>query len=167
MKLLILFITSVLLFTGCSDEDQTNQENLAPKQEVQTEQMAQNSVENFKQQVQEKIQVDSKEVEAKVDALKDSMTRLKDKVVAVVPNDIDEVEIYNGRCAGCHGHNAEKKALGKSAVVQGWSAEKIASVLHGYKNKTYGRELKAMMQSQASKLSDAEIEALSKYISNL
>jgi cytochrome c553 len=70
-------------------------------------------------------------------------------------------------CSSCHGLNADKKALGRSQVIKGWEAKKISFALHGYKNKTYGGSMKGLMKSQVEKLSDADIEAVSTYISKL
>jgi len=72
-------------------------------------------------------------------------------------------DIYK-KCAGCHGVNAEKKALGKSHIIKDWDAKKIASALHGYKDGTYGGPMKALMKGQVAPLSDADIEAVAKYI---
>lgn len=71
------------------------------------------------------------------------------------------------KCAGCHGVSAEKKALGKSQVIQGWEAAKVADALKGYKAGTYGGPMKGLMKGQVASMSDADIEAVSKYISEL
>lgn len=68
------------------------------------------------------------------------------------------------KCAGCHGKKAEKKALGKSAIVQGWSKEDISSALLGYKDGSYGGVMKGVMKSQVSNLSEIEINTLSSYM---
>lgn len=68
-------------------------------------------------------------------------------------------------CASCHGQHGEKAALGKSQIIQGWEAGKIADALRGYKDGTYGGAMKSIMKGQASKLSDADITAISEHIS--
>jgi len=70
-------------------------------------------------------------------------------------------------CSSCHGVNAEKKALNKSQVVQGWSEIQVLSALNGYKDGSYGGAMKGLMKSQVTKLSDADIAVLAKYISEL
>ncbi|NOX15805.1 MAG: c-type cytochrome [Epsilonproteobacteria bacterium] len=70
-------------------------------------------------------------------------------------------------CAGCHGVNAQKKALGFSKVINSWKADKIESALIGYKKGTYGGAMKGIMKTQAVRLSDEKIKILSKYISTL
>jgi len=57
-------------------------------------------------------------------------------------------------CAGCHGDHFEKKALGKSKVVANMSEEEIKNALQGYKDKTYGGPMKAIMYGQISKIGD-------------
>jgi len=89
------------------------------------------------------------------------------KEVAVIDKtEIDGAKIFV-KCSSCHGKNAEKKALGKSHIIRGWAQSKIVDALHGYKAGTYGGSLKAVMKGQAANLSDAEINAVAKYISEL
>ena len=70
-------------------------------------------------------------------------------------------------CATCHGAKAEKAALNKSQIIAGWSADKIAAALNGYKAGTYGGPLKATMVGQVKNLDADAIAALSKYIEGL
>jgi len=71
------------------------------------------------------------------------------------------------KCASCHGVDASKKALGKSQVIKGWSVEKLTNAIEGYKNGTYGGEMKTMMKGQVQDLNAVDINILSKYISKL
>lgn len=71
------------------------------------------------------------------------------------------------RCAGCHGVNGEKKALGKSAAITGWDISKTVAALKGYKDGSYGGAMKGVMKGQVASLSDADIQALSEHISTL
>ncbi len=68
------------------------------------------------------------------------------------------------KCAGCHGQNAEKKALGKSKIIKDMSKEDIIAALKGYKNGTYGGPMKGLMKGQVAGLDDASIEAVATYI---
>lgn len=70
-------------------------------------------------------------------------------------------------CIACHGLKAKKKALGKSQIIAGWDAQKIADSLNGYKNKTYGGAMKTLMYGQVGKLSKEQIDQLAAYISTL
>jgi len=68
------------------------------------------------------------------------------------------------KCSACHGVTGEKKALGKSAIIKGWDAQKTIDALNGYKAGTYGGPMKGLMKGQVAALDDAEIEAIAKYI---
>jgi len=70
-------------------------------------------------------------------------------------------------CSSCHGQHAEKKALNKSKVIQGWSEVQVTTALNGYKDGSYGGSMKGLMKSQVTKLSDEDISALAKHISGL
>lgn len=70
-------------------------------------------------------------------------------------------------CAGCHGANGEKAALGKSQIIKGWDEAKTIAALKGYKDGTYGGAMKGVMTGQVATKTDAEIDALATYISNL
>lgn len=78
----------------------------------------------------------------------------------------DGATLYK-KCAGCHGAAAEKSALNKSQIIQGWDAAKIAESLKGYKAGTYGGPMKGLMKGQIATYSDADIQAVSDYISKL
>ena len=67
-------------------------------------------------------------------------------------------------CAGCHGADFSKAALGKSQVVKGWDAAKIETALKGYKDGSYGGAMKGTMTGQVKALSDADIADLAKQI---
>ena len=67
-------------------------------------------------------------------------------------------------CAGCHGADFSKPAMGKSQVVKGWDAAKIEASLKGYKDGSYGGAMKAVMAGQVKALSDADIADLAKQI---
>lgn len=71
------------------------------------------------------------------------------------------------KCISCHGAKAEKSALNKSQVIQGWEAAKIASALKGYKDGSYGKEMKGIMKGQIGAYSDEEIEFVAEFISKL
>ena len=85
---------------------------------------------------------------------------------AVFAADAPDGKALYVKCAGCHGTDGAKTALGNKAL-KGLSADTIAKALAGYKAKTFGGAKKGMMEAQASHLSDAEIKALAGYISTL
>lgn len=67
------------------------------------------------------------------------------------------------KCAGCHGAQGEKKALGKSKIMKDMSKADFISSMKGYKDGSYGGAMKAVMKPQVMNLSDEEIEALADY----
>ncbi len=67
-------------------------------------------------------------------------------------------------CAGCHGADGKKKALGKSEIIAGWDTAKTEAALKGYKDGSYGGAMKGVMKGQVARLSDADIADLAKQI---
>ena len=78
----------------------------------------------------------------------------------------DGAGIYKS-CAGCHGANGEKAALGKSQIIKGWDVAKTEAALKGYKDGSYGAAMKGVMKGQVARLSDADIKAVSEFIAGL
>ncbi len=68
--------------------------------------------------------------------------------------------VSTAACAGCHGANFEKKAMGVSKVVNTLTKDEIKTALHGYKDGSYGGSMKALMKGQVAALDDAAIEAI-------
>jgi len=75
----------------------------------------------------------------------------------------DGAALYK-KCAGCHGANGEKAALGKSQVIKGWEESKTIASLKGYKDGTYGGVMKGVMRGQVASLNDEQIESIAKFI---
>jgi len=76
-------------------------------------------------------------------------------------------EIY-AKCAGCHGANGEKLALGKSKRIAGVNKEVLLYQLEQYKNgdlDQYG--MGQLMKGQVAGLSHRELELVSEYVSKL
>ncbi len=67
-------------------------------------------------------------------------------------------------CSACHGVKFEKKALGKSKIVNMMSEAEIEKDLMDFKS---GANKNPVMTAQAKKLSDEDIKALAKYIPTL
>ncbi len=79
----------------------------------------------------------------------------------------DGAALYK-KCAGCHGPKGEKKALGKSEVIQGWDAAKVEEALKGYKAGTRNvHGMGGLMKGQVASMSDADIKAVAEYIHGL
>lgn len=82
---------------------------------------------------------------------------------AVAGQAADGKTLY-AKCAGCHGADGAKQALGTGKPLKGLSAEEAAKAMRGYKAKTFGGEKKAIMEAQCATMSDEDIKALAKYI---
>ncbi|DAB33111.1 MAG TPA: cytochrome C [Sulfurospirillum sp. UBA11407] len=78
----------------------------------------------------------------------------------------DGATLYK-KCAVCHGAKAEKKALNKSQIIQGWSVDNLVASMKGYQAGTYGGALKGTMKGQVANLKDEDIKALAEYIAGL
>lgn len=70
----------------------------------------------------------------------------------------DGQELYR-KCAGCHGPDGSK--------LKSKAEADVTKALNGYKEKTYGGDKKAIMESIAKNLSPEDIQTLAKYISTL
>ena len=158
MKIILSTVVALFLL-GCGESKSTSHE-------MKNEAAAKSEVVEKVAVVEE--QVAPKEEKIVVAEEKVTPTETKESVVEeVVPEaKVDAAKLFVS-CAGCHGAHGEKKALGKSQIIQGWKASKVVKALKGYQNGTYGGAMKAVMKGQASKLTPQEITALSEYISKL
>jgi cytochrome c len=69
------------------------------------------------------------------------------------------------RCQGCHGADGSRHALGIAPLLKGQSKDEIVKKLKGYQSGTYGGARKTIMEAQAKRLSDDQINTLAGYIS--
>ena len=160
MKYSVLVLLS-LLFLSCSDEVKEKEQKIIDSNSVTKELSKDLNIKTYKEK--------PKPVAKAKQEVQEEPTpkKVKEKKIKIeYATDKSGEELYVA-CLSCHGKNAEKSALNKSLVIQGWNAKKIEIALKGYQDETYGRTMKSIMQAQAKKLSDAQIKALSKYISEL
>jgi cytochrome c553 len=102
--------------------------------------------------------------ESATETLAKAKKEISKVVVAQAPGDAGE-KLY-AKCAGCHGPDGKRSALGKSAVLAGQSASELADKLKAYKAGT--RNVAGMgnlMKGQVASLSKSDILALAEYIS--
>jgi cytochrome c len=78
----------------------------------------------------------------------------------------DGKDLY-AKCAGCHGADGTKAAMGASKPLKGMPAADVTKALAGYKAKTYGGEKKAMMEGVAKNLSDEDVKVLADFVATL
>lgn len=181
MKVLIS-VALALFLAGCGSDTKeetksVKQESEVPKQEVAAK--AESSVNAVPAKVETEAIVETTKdnAAAAAEAVKEDAVNTAEAVKEEVVAKAEEVKeavsaqatgaaLYQV-CAGCHGADASKPALGKSQIIKGWDAAKIADALHGYKAGTYGGAMKSIMVTQVAKLSDGDIKALSEHISKL
>ncbi|WP_345992921.1 c-type cytochrome [Sulfurimonas sp. HSL-1716] len=74
--------------------------------------------------------------------------------------------VQANKCAGCHGKDFEKKALGQSKIVKDMTHAEIAASLKGYRDTAgFGHSpAKGVMAGQVKSYTDAELEAFSKTV---
>ncbi|MDO7253673.1 c-type cytochrome [Helicobacter cappadocius] len=100
--------------------------------------------------------------------MKKSLLALTILALGAIGLQADPATIIKTKCQACHGANMEKSALGKSKIVNTLTPEKIKADLLGYKAGTLNQyKMGATMWGQAKSLSDADIDALAKYIPTL
>lgn len=78
----------------------------------------------------------------------------------------DGAALYK-KCAGCHGMDGAKVALGKSKKISEMSEDELNVAMNGYKDGSYGGPMKGLMKGQVVRLSTEQIASLSTYIANL
>lgn len=79
----------------------------------------------------------------------------------------DSGEKLYQKCVSCHGAYAEKRALGKSKIIQKMEMAQIIDALIGYQTDVYGGPMKTLMQGQVKDFSESDIKAISEFIVTL
>ncbi len=70
------------------------------------------------------------------------------------------------QCAGCHGEDGSKAALGAARPVKGQTVDALYGKLKGYADGSYGSSKKAVMAGIAKKLSDEDMRALAAHMAS-
>ena len=195
-KIIVLSVATVaiLTFSGCGD----NKKEEAAKTVEQTQNVAQNAKDaaanaaNSAKEAVNKATESAKEAAAEaankakeaankaVEATKEAANKAAESAknaAAEVANKAKEAVAANTnekgaalfkKCVGCHGADGKTKALGKSAIIAGQSAEDLVKKMQEYKAGTRNvAGMGALMKGQVAGLSDEDIKALADYISNL
>ena len=72
------------------------------------------------------------------------------------------------KCAGCHGADGKKKALGKSEIIAGQAKADLVKKIHEYQAGTRNTKgMGGLMKGQVAGLSDADIDAIATYVSGI
>jgi len=64
------------------------------------------------------------------------------------------------KCAGCHGADGSKKALGKSLIIKNMTKADFVASLKGYKDGSYGGPMKGLMKGQVMSMDEATMQAI-------
>jgi cytochrome c553 len=167
---IIALITLATLFSGCGEETKEAVKHDANKMAEEVSKTVSPQLDKLSEQSKDIINSVKKTIDEKAP----QVTKIVEDTVKQVKQTIHKAtepakdpKLLFAPCAGCHGADASKHALGKSAIIKGWDSSKIQTALNGYKDGTYGGAMKGVMKGQVSKLSQADVEALAKYISNL
>jgi len=194
-NILLSSMAAVLLFTGCTEEKKeevkseksvaTTQNNknieiikeksneilnsskeIAVAVKEETLKVVDNSKEMTKDAVEKAKEV-STDVVKQANSVAKEITKSIDDVIESRSDTNDNAKALYTKCAGCHGQNGEIHALGKSQKINEWDEVKIENALLGYKDGTYGGNMKGVMKAQVMNLSEADIKSLSTYISKM
>ncbi|MBU1002189.1 MAG: cytochrome C [Proteobacteria bacterium] len=68
------------------------------------------------------------------------------------------------RCAGCHGADGSKQAMGVSIVLKGQSAVELEKKMQGYLDGSYGGAKKMIMTNTLKKLDPEQLKELAAQI---
>jgi len=148
MKIVLSAVLAMFLI-GCSEDKATTQTQ---------------AVNEVKTIVEKKVELTTPKVaEQVVETKSETAAPVVEKTIVAVSSG----ELIYKKCSTCHGPKAEKKALDKSQIIQGWKASKVVAAINGYKDGSYGSSMKGAMVPQVKNLSESEINAVSKYISGL
>ncbi len=149
-EFLMAIAVSALLLGGCVDSST----GAAAKADMEAE--SGHKTEAKVEKKAEEKKVEEKKAEApKAEAKKEEAPAPKAEEKAPATDSVNVTA-----CAGCHGANFEKKAMGVSKIVKDMTKDEIVKALKGYKDGSYGASMKALMKGQAMPLDDAKIEAI-------
>lgn len=194
-NILLSSVVAVLLFTGCTEEKneeiksektvttteknknielikEKSNEILNSSKEIaiavkeETLKAVDNSKEITKDAVEKAKEV-SADVVKQANSVAKDITKSIDNVIENKSDTNDNAKALYIKCAGCHGQNGELHALGKSQIINEWDESKIENALLGYKNGTFGGNMKGVMKAQVVNLSEADIKSLATYISKM
>lgn len=157
-SILLSAVVATLLFSGCGDKEEQKQTVSAPVVEEVKKTVQETQVK------QEPISVKKEEAVIQPETIEKVKETVQEVVNDVVVSEASGAQLY-AKCAGCHGITADKKALGKSAVIKEWDSTKVYNALKGYKDGSYGGAMKGLMKSQVAGLSDGDMKVLGDYIS--
>ena len=178
-KIIVLSVATVaiLTFSGCDKADKAAEATKQATTEVATatkdaasktaeaaKETANKAVEATKEAAHDVAQKAKETANKATEAVKETAEKAKE---AVAGADDKGAALY-AKCKSCHGADGKTKALGKSEVIAGQSADELVKKLTEYKAGTRNvAGMGTLMKGQVGNMSDEDIKALATYISNL
>ena len=178
-RIIVLSVATVaiLTFSGCDKGDKAAEttkqattevaaatKDAATKTVAAAKETAKKAVDATKEAANDVAQKAKETATKATEAVKETA----DKAKAAVAGTNDKGAQLFAKCKGCHGADGKTKALGKSAVIAGQSADDLVKKLTEYKAGTRNvAGMGTLMKGQVGNMSDEDIKALANYISNL
>ena len=174
-KLLMALSLSALLLGGCFNSEtgasqraangETEETHAPVKHEAKVEKVAPVAEEKAEAPAKEETKAEAPakeeakvEAPAKEEAKAEAPAKEEAKVEAPAKEEAKAEAPNLSACAGCHGANFEKSAMGKSKIVKDLSKADVEKALKGYKDGSYGGAMKGLMKGQVASFDDAKLK---------
>lgn len=161
-KLSLLTLFSVVVLTACSDDEKQIQEATSTDQPVITSETSANAS-SAAMNTKQKITAGVKEIPLAEAPKVEEQAKEQAAAVHTAATAVDGQAIY-ATCAGCHGQAGEG---GVGPKLQGLAKDGLIASLKDYKAGVQKGPMSSMMIPNAQTLSEADIEAVSEYITKL
>ena len=148
-------IAASILLVGCGEEA-TKEVNASVATEKAVEAEKTETVAEKATKAVDAVKAVATEAVAKTAEVASAVAEKTAEVVTEAKEAVAGVDLK--ACAACHGAEFEKKAMGVSKIVKDMSKEDIVTALKGYKDGSYGGNMKALMKGQVASFDDAKIE---------
>jgi cytochrome c553 len=181
--ILLSLVAATMLFTGCGEDTKKAAADAAAK----TTEAVKNTASDLEKATADAMEATKKAAEATAKlaeekaaemkaASEKAATELKARAEATTATATElakEVTSDDGagkkayaKCAGCHGKDGKTKALNKSEIIAGQAAADLEKKMAEYKAGTRNVSgMGTLMKGQVASMSDADIKAVSAYIS--
>ena len=181
--ILLSLVAATMLFTGCGEDTK----KAAAEATAKTTEAVKNTASDLEKATADAMEATKKAAEATAKLAEEKAAEMKaaaDKaatelkaraaettvaakeLASEVMSDNGAGEAAYAKCAGCHGKDGKTKALGKSEVIAGQAAADLEKKMAEYKAGTRNVSgMGTLMKGQVASMSDADIKAVSAYIS--
>jgi cytochrome c553 len=170
MKKITLFslVAATVLFTACGEETKKVVEDVnktAVAEAVKKDTVNALEASKIAAATAEKAAEAKAAVKEKTAELTEAATTA---VASAMPASSTAAPEAYAKCVGCHGADGKTKALGKSAVIAGQDKAALITSINEYKAGTKNvAGMGMLMKGQVASMSDADIEAVAEYLSQI